>query len=179
MLQSKPTKFAVLAAHAKSLTARIKLPAPSSHPVHDAYDENGDVQIKMTASKSIAMYDLPKRLVVLRIVSAEEAEIVFDGPGELAWTNAGKRQKSGQRVVTAPPPHRGFLLTRLSDAGPAPSPARLQRAGVRKPLRTADGRGRREAIIAERDSGRRSWGRAADTLRFFRAGRRPTRRSAG
>ena len=28
MLQSKPTKFAVLAAHAKSLTARIKLPAP-------------------------------------------------------------------------------------------------------------------------------------------------------
>jgi hypothetical protein len=145
MLQSKPTKFAVLAAHAKSLTARIKLRAPvaaiyravaeleaaypgrkftpdghlvgsigevvvaeklglklypSSHPVHDAYDENGDVQIKMTASKSIAMYDLPKRLVVLRIVSAEEAEIVFDGSGELAWTNAGKRQKNGQRVVS-------------------------------------------------------------------------------
>jgi hypothetical protein len=28
---------------------------------------------------------------------------------------------------------RGFLLTRLSDAGPASSPARLQRAGVRNP----------------------------------------------
>jgi hypothetical protein len=145
MLQSEPTKFAVLAAHAKSLTARIKLPAPvaaiyravaeleaayprrkftpdghlvgsigevvaaealglrlfpSSHPIHDAYDENGDVQIKMTASKSIAMYDLPKRLVVLRIVSPEEAEIVFYGPGDLAWASAGKRQKNGQRVVS-------------------------------------------------------------------------------
>jgi hypothetical protein len=88
MLQSEPTKFAVLAAHAKSLTARIKLPAPvaaiyravaeleaafpgrkftpdghlvgsigevvgaenlgltlypGGHPIHDAYDENGDV----------------------------------------------------------------------------------------------------------------------------------------
>ena len=30
-------------------------------------------------------------------------------------------------------PPRGFLLTRLSNAGPAPSPARLQRAGVRNP----------------------------------------------
>ena len=30
-------------------------------------------------------------------------------------------------------PSRGFLLTRLSDAGPAPSPARPQRAGVRNP----------------------------------------------
>ena len=28
MLKSKPTKFAVLAAHAMSLTARIKLPTP-------------------------------------------------------------------------------------------------------------------------------------------------------
>jgi hypothetical protein len=34
---------------------------------------------------------------------------------------------------TAPFPPRGFLLTRLSDDGPAPSPARLQRAVVRNP----------------------------------------------
>ena len=39
---------------------------------------------------------------------------------------------------TAPFPTRGFLLTRLSNAGPASSSARLQRAGVRNPsaLRT-------------------------------------------
>src|SRR5271166_234609 len=34
---------------------------------------------------------------------------------------------------TAPFPTRGFLLTRLSDAGPASRTARLQRAGVRNP----------------------------------------------
>jgi hypothetical protein len=34
---------------------------------------------------------------------------------------------------TEPFPTRGFLLARLSDAGPASSPARLQRAGVRNP----------------------------------------------
>src|SRR5208337_1775260 len=34
---------------------------------------------------------------------------------------------------TAPFPTRGFFLTRLSDAGPASRPARLQRAGVRNP----------------------------------------------
>ncbi len=144
MLQSEPTKFAVLAAHARSLTARVKLPAPvaaiyravaaleaaypgrkftpdghlvgsigevvaaenlglklypGSHPIHDAYDENGDVQIKMTAGSAIGMYGPCKRLVVLRVVSPEEAEIVFDGPGDLAWKSAGKLQKNGQRVV--------------------------------------------------------------------------------
>ena len=45
---------------------------PGSHPIHDAYDENGDVQIKMTACDGIAMYGPCKRLVVLRVVSPEE-----------------------------------------------------------------------------------------------------------
>jgi hypothetical protein len=70
------------------------------HPVHDAYDENGDVQIKMTAGTAIGLYGPCKRLVVLRIVSPEEAEIVFDGPGDLAWESAGKLKKNGQRVVS-------------------------------------------------------------------------------
>jgi len=145
MLQSEPTKFSELAAHAKSLTARLKLPAPvaaiyravheleaaypgrkftpdghlvgsigevvaaealglrlypSSHPIHDAYDENGDVQIKMTAGTAIGMSGPCKRLVVLRVVSPEEAEIVFDGPGDLAWASAGKPQKNGQSLVS-------------------------------------------------------------------------------
>jgi hypothetical protein len=41
--------------------------------VHDAYDENGDVQIKMTAGQSIAMYGPSKRLVVFRIARARSA----------------------------------------------------------------------------------------------------------
>lgn len=54
----------------------------------------------MTAGQGIAMYGPCKRLVVLRIVSPEEAEIVFNGPGDLAWASAGTPQKNGQRVVS-------------------------------------------------------------------------------
>jgi hypothetical protein len=85
----------VVAAEALGLTLH-----PTSHPGHDAYDANGDVQIKMTAGKSVAMYATCARLVVLRIVSPEEAEIVYDGPGEPAWSQAGKLGKNGQRVVS-------------------------------------------------------------------------------
>ena len=73
---------------------------PSSHPLHDAYDEHGDVQIKMTAGTSVAMYGTCRRLVVLRIMSPEEAEIVFDGPGDLVWSSARKPGTNGQRVVS-------------------------------------------------------------------------------
>jgi len=72
---------------------------PMSRPGHDAYDANGDVQIKMTAGTSVAMYATCDRLVVLRVVSPEEAEIVYDGPGQPAWEKAGKMGKNGQRVV--------------------------------------------------------------------------------
>ena len=85
----------VVAAEALGLTLY-----PPSHPGHDAYDANGDVQIKMTAGKSVAMYASCKRLVVLRVVSPEEAEIVYDGPGEPAWSAAGTVAKNGQRVVS-------------------------------------------------------------------------------
>jgi hypothetical protein len=69
-----------------------------SHSGHDAFDANGDVQIKMTARKSIAMRADCARLVVLRIISPEEAEIVYDGPGAPVWKCAGK-ERNGQRVV--------------------------------------------------------------------------------
>jgi hypothetical protein len=77
-----------------------------SHAGHDAYDANGDVQIKMTAGKSVAMYEKCERLVVLRVVSPKEAEIIYDGPGAPAWDRAGKVKKNGQRVVS---------LTKLCD----------------------------------------------------------------
>ncbi len=85
----------VIAAEALSLKLY-----PSSHPGHDAYDETGDVQIKMTGGKSVGMYATCNRLVVLKVVSTEEAEIVYDVPGEPAWTAAGKMAKNGQRIVS-------------------------------------------------------------------------------
>lgn len=85
----------VVAAEALGLTLY-----PPSRPGHDAFDANGDVQIKMTAGRSVAMYATCTRLVVLRVVSPEEAEIVYDGPGEIAWSSAGKLAKNGQRVIS-------------------------------------------------------------------------------
>ena len=49
----------VIAAEALGLTLY-----PMSKPGHDAFDANGDVQIKLTAGKSIAMYACCVRLVV-------------------------------------------------------------------------------------------------------------------
>jgi hypothetical protein len=84
----------VVAAEALGLTLH-----PASHPAHDAFDEKGNVQIKMTAGKSVSLYATCERLVVLRVVSPTEAKIVYDGPGEPVWSMAGKMQKNGQRTV--------------------------------------------------------------------------------
>lgn len=71
-----------------------------SRPGHDAYDKDGDVQIKMTAAKSVAMYATAKRLVVLRVVSPSAAEIVYDGPGDLAWNQARHNPRNNQRTIS-------------------------------------------------------------------------------
>jgi hypothetical protein len=54
----------------------------------------------MTAERSVEMYSTSIRLVVLKIVSPEEAEIVYDGPGVPAWERAGNMAKNGQRVIS-------------------------------------------------------------------------------
>jgi hypothetical protein len=85
----------VVAAEALGLTLY-----PMSRAGHDAYDADGDVEIKMTAGKMVAMYATSERLVVLRVVSPEEAEIAYDGPGQPAWEKTGKSGKNGRRVVS-------------------------------------------------------------------------------
>jgi len=84
----------VIAAEALNLTLYR-----GSHPGHDAYDANGDVQIKMTSGASVALYATCDRLVVLKVINSEEAEIVYDGPGEPASAEAGKLRKNGQRTI--------------------------------------------------------------------------------
>jgi hypothetical protein len=72
---------------------------PASKPGHDAFDANGDVQIKWTAGNAISMYADCDRLIVLRVVSREGVEIFYDDKGGPAWAAAGKPQKNGQRKV--------------------------------------------------------------------------------
>lgn len=74
---------------------------PGSYPGHDAVDADGrDVQIKMTGGRSVSLYATCDRLVVLRVLSPEEAEIVYDGPGAPVWEAAGAMQKNGQRPIS-------------------------------------------------------------------------------
>ncbi|HWJ37588.1 MAG TPA: hypothetical protein VNR86_02340 [Sphingomicrobium sp.] len=76
----------------------LELYGPSK-AVHDAYDAAGDVQIKITSGQHVSMYSCCQRLLVLRVVSPEEAEVVYDGPGDPAWAGAGPVQKNGQRRI--------------------------------------------------------------------------------
>ena len=85
----------VIAAEAFGLTLY-----PPSQATHDAFDEQGDVQIKMTGGTCISMYACCDRLLVLKVVNPEEAEVLYDGPGEPAWQQAGAMQKNGQRKVS-------------------------------------------------------------------------------
>lgn len=74
---------------------------PASYAGHDAKDSTGrDVQIKLTGGKSVSLYATCDRLVVLRVVSPDFAEIVYDGFGAPAWEGAGPLQKNGQRAIS-------------------------------------------------------------------------------
>ena len=74
---------------------------PASAPGHDAVcTTRGNVQIKITGGKSIALRGECDHLIVLRFVSPQEAEIVYDGRGDLAWQLSGPLQKNGQRTVS-------------------------------------------------------------------------------
>jgi hypothetical protein len=67
----------------------------SSHPGHDATDADGRlVQVKLTAGNSISMFADCDRLIVLRVVSPEQAEVVYDGPGAPVWAMAGRMRRS-------------------------------------------------------------------------------------
>lgn len=87
----------VIAAEALTLTLH-----PASHPNHDAYDDQGNVQIKMIGrgSDRVSLYSDCERLVLLRVVSPAEAEILYDGPGQPVWNAASKPGKNGQRVIS-------------------------------------------------------------------------------
>jgi hypothetical protein len=74
---------------------------PASVEAHDAKAPDGTlVQIKATQVKSIGLRSEPEHLLVLRILPDGRAEEVYNGPGTLAWANAGKMQKNGQRPIS-------------------------------------------------------------------------------
>jgi hypothetical protein len=74
---------------------------PMSTRAHDAHcNIRGAVQIKITGGRSIAMRQNCNHLLVFKILSPDEAEIIYDGPGDPVWKAAGKMQSNGQRTVS-------------------------------------------------------------------------------
>ena len=74
---------------------------PNSAETHDAVAKDGRlVQIKATQTQRIAISSEPEHLIVIKISKNGDWEEVYNGPGTLAWNNAGKMQKNGQRPIT-------------------------------------------------------------------------------
>jgi len=75
---------------------------PASTPCHDAKTADGRlVQVKATQGRSVALYDEPQHLVVLKLLRDGTAEEVYGGP---AWEAAGKKAKNGQRPISIAKP---------------------------------------------------------------------------
>ncbi len=74
---------------------------PNSSAVHDATTHDGRlVQIKATQRDRVALSSCPEHLLVLHINEVGSWDIVYNGPGKLAWDSAGAIQKNGQRPIS-------------------------------------------------------------------------------
>ena len=73
----------------------------ASAETHDGKSPCGKlVQVKATQSKSVGIRSEPEHLLVLKILPTGNSETIYNGPGALAWENAGKMQKNGQRSLS-------------------------------------------------------------------------------
>ena len=74
---------------------------PPSNKGHDAgCKTRGDVEVKITAGSSVAFQGDCNHLIVLKLVSPEEVEIVYDDLGAPALKLAGKIGADGQRRLS-------------------------------------------------------------------------------
>lgn len=85
-----------LAAHCYGLELLV-----ASSEAHDAKAADGRlVQIKASQRTTVGLRSEPVHLLVLRILPRGDSEELYNGPGKLAWNNAGKMQSNGQRAIS-------------------------------------------------------------------------------
>jgi len=73
---------------------------PASTLGHDAKARDGrNVEIKLTQAKNVAIRHEPEHLIALLRPKGGPLQVVFNGPGSIAWAAAGKMQKNGQRPI--------------------------------------------------------------------------------
>ncbi len=74
---------------------------PASTQGHDARTRDGrDVEIKLTQGSGVAIRHEPDHLIVLHRPKGGPVRVVYNGPGNLAWSASGKMQKNGQRPIS-------------------------------------------------------------------------------
>ncbi len=67
---------------------------------HDATAPDGRrVEIKFTQGNRVAIRHQPEHLIVLRRTRGGPLEVVYNGPGCVAWNEAGKEGSNGQRPI--------------------------------------------------------------------------------
>ena len=73
----------------------------ASHPIHDAIAADGrEIQIKLTQTDRVALYECPDYLIVLKIDRVGIIREVYNGPGYEPWKLAGAIRKNGQRTIS-------------------------------------------------------------------------------
>ena len=78
----------------------LRLLSPSTEG-HDALSEDGKrVEIKITQGTRVAFRYEPEHLLVLKLHDDGTTDEVFNGPGHEPWSQSGKMQKNGQRLIS-------------------------------------------------------------------------------
>lgn len=74
---------------------------PNSAERHDGKSLDGrEVQIKATQIDRVSISLEPQHLIVIKVLQDGSWEEIYNGPGKLAWEQAGKKQKNGQRPLS-------------------------------------------------------------------------------
>lgn len=69
----------------------------ASYPAHNARTKDDKpIRVKTTQGNRIATSDCPKQLIGLKIHCDSSLLEAYNGPGDVAWKLAGKRQKAEQ-----------------------------------------------------------------------------------
>jgi hypothetical protein len=92
---------------------------PASATIHDAKTKDGImVQIKATQRNLVGIRAEPDHLIVLGINKHGVSEVIYNGPGKLAWEESGKMQKNGQRGISRS--KLSTLMNQVSEAEKLP-----------------------------------------------------------
>ena len=76
---------------------------PASSKVHNARtaDHSVMVQIKSVQGETVVLRNdqIPQHLLVLKLSPSGDPELIFNGPGSIAYSTAGKQPSNGLRTV--------------------------------------------------------------------------------